>query len=390
MCTHIWGSFVAKLSNITLKHTANENRHHFGDDAANTILHNFYVDDLLKSLENEEQAISLLSRVQSLCAEGGFNLTKVLSSSPLLIESVPQDKRAPSVKSFELGKVLPVERALGVRWCVENDTLGFRILIEDNPLTRRGILSTISSIFDPLGLVAPFLLKGRKILQLITADHYGWDDGMTYEQIAAWRMWRKDLPLLNKINVERCYKPRSFGDAIDISLHHFGDGSINVGYGTAHYIRQVNKDGHIHVSLAMGKSRVTPLKSVTIPRIELTSGNTAVEVGSKVRSALNFDKVSESFWLDSMVALGYIYNERKRFRIFVANRVSKIRALSNKEQWRYIESENNPADLATRGISPTEVDKLHTWFHGPSFLWKPENHWDKKPTFPKFQMMTLR
>ena len=255
--------------------------------------------------------------------------------------------------------------------------------MDDIPLTRRGILSSISSTYDPLGCVAPFLLKGRIILQQITSDHYGWDDNVTDEQRAAWTEWRKDLPLLNNLQIQRCFNPISFGNVVNISLHHFADGSVNSGYGTSHYIRQVDEYGKICVSLAMGKSRVSPLKLLTIPRIELTAANTAAVVGAKVRTELDFSNISEWFWSDSMVALGYIRNERKRFRIFVSNRVSRIRALSDKEQWNHVESDLNPADHASRGISAKEVDKVNMWFRGPSFLWEPEHNWKEETIIPE-------
>ena len=177
MCIHIFGAISSpSCANYALKRTAEDNRERLGDVVADIILCDFYVDDMLKSTEDDDSAISLLSGVQASCGEGGFNLTKVVSNSLKVINSTSVDKRAASLKEFELCKKLPVERALGVMWFVENDTFGFRISIHDQPLTRRGILSSISSIYDPCGLGSPFLLKGRKILQEITADKAGWDD----------------------------------------------------------------------------------------------------------------------------------------------------------------------------------------------------------------------
>ena len=166
MCVHIFGAISSpSCANYALKRTAEDNREQFGNEAADTILRDFYVDDMLKSIDDDEGAVSLLSEVQNSCKEGGFNLTKVVSNSHKVISSTAVDKRAASLKEFELFKKLPVERALGVVWSVENDSFGFRISIQDQPLTRRGILSSISSIYDPCGLGSPFLLKGRKILQ---------------------------------------------------------------------------------------------------------------------------------------------------------------------------------------------------------------------------------
>ena len=166
---------------------------------------------------------------------------------------------------------LIVERALGVSWCVEHDHFGFRVSLNDTPLTRRAILSSISSIYDPLGLISPFLLKGRKILQEITSEKDShWDDELKVEHIQAWRDWRESLFPLQSLRLDRCYKPNDFGDSIETTLHCFSD-ACQYGYGAACYLRQVNKNGKVHVSLVMGKSRVSPIKYTTIPRLELTA-----------------------------------------------------------------------------------------------------------------------
>jgi len=127
---------------------------------------NFYVDDLLKSKRSTESSVELISAIGQMCKAGGFHLTKFVSNDRRVLESVPVEDRSKGVRNLNFSQeALPVERALGVHWCVENDTLGFRISLQDKPLTRRGVLSTVSSIYDPLGLASPFLLEGRRILQ---------------------------------------------------------------------------------------------------------------------------------------------------------------------------------------------------------------------------------
>ena len=157
-----------------------------------------------------------------------------------------------------------IERALGVHWCIEPDSLGFRITLQNTPLTRRGILSTISSIYDPLGIAGQFVLNGRKILQRITALKDGWDCKVPDDLAESWKEWRKSLPQLQNIFVQICYKPNSFQSVVRPSLHIFSDAS-EIGYGVACYLRQVDSHGKINVSLVFGKSRVAPTKYVTIP-----------------------------------------------------------------------------------------------------------------------------
>ena len=120
--------------------------------------------DLLKSVNSEDDAINLIKNVRSMCNEEGFNLTKFVSSRKKVLHSIPETFRRNDVKGKDLGCKLPDEQALGILWNVEADTLGFKIAIKEKPLTRRGMLSTLSSIYDPLGLGLPFLLKGKQII----------------------------------------------------------------------------------------------------------------------------------------------------------------------------------------------------------------------------------
>ena len=164
MCVHIFGGVSSgACSNYALRRTAIENENKY---AAKTLKNNFYVDGMLKSVENEDKAITLMKDVKLMCQEGNFNLTKFASSSKRVLQSIPEKDRKMGVKNSDLLRSLPEERALGVLWNVENDTLGFKVNLKEKPLTRRGVLSVLSSIYDPLGFGAPFL-KGNRIIQKV-------------------------------------------------------------------------------------------------------------------------------------------------------------------------------------------------------------------------------
>ena len=211
--------------------------------------------------------------------------------------------------------------------------------MKDSPLTRRGILGTISSIYDPLGLAGPFILKGRKILQQITMENSSWDEDISPEMRSAWEKWRVELHTLQDLQTKRCYKPSSF-KVVSSSLHNFSDAS-DYGYGQASYLRQVSEEGGICVSLVMGKSRVVPSKPTTVPRMELVAALVSSKVAAMLQEELDIGNLSRSYWVDSRVVLGYICNDVRRFRTFVANRVKKIRKLTEKGQWSYISTDSN-------------------------------------------------
>ena len=207
-------------------------------------------------------------------------------------------------------------------------------------------MSTISSIYDPYGFAGPFLLRGRKILQKITSLKDGWDSQVPEDLAALWMAWRQQLPNLQVLAIPRCYKPNVFGSVKHQSLHLFSDAS-EIGYGVASYLRQVDINGRINVSMVFGKSRVAPVKSVTIPRLELTAATVSTKIGAMLKEELQLSNMHDYYWTDSKISLGYICNDVKRFRIFVANRAAKIRAYTSKEQWQYVDTKENPADHAS-------------------------------------------
>ena len=133
-------------------------------------------------------------------------------------------------------------------------------------------------------------------------------------------------------------------------LHHFSDAS-NKGYGQCSYLRLTDEQGKIHCSFVVGKSRVTPLKPVTIPRLELTAAVVSVRVATQLAKELRLENVEQIFWTDSKVILGYISNESRRFHVYVANRVQEIQDKTSPKQWKYVETKSNPADEGLRGIS---------------------------------------
>ena len=232
---------------------------------------------------------------------------------------------------------------------MESDAFKFRIEFADRPLRRRGILSTVSSVFDPLGVLAPFVLIGKRILQELCRDGANWDDKIPDDLLARWERWRNDVVLLAKLSIPRCYVPDDFGEIKVVEMHNFSDAS-EIGYGQCSYLSLVDHLGRIHCSLVLAKSRVAPLKLVTIPRLELTAALVTAKVGVLLKRELEYEQVNEFFWSDSKVVLGYIFNSVRRFHVFVANRIEQIRDLTSLAQWRYVESKENPADYASRGL----------------------------------------
>ncbi|XP_068742033.1 uncharacterized protein [Montipora capricornis] len=323
MTVHLFGAGSSPgCSNFALKRTAEDGEREFGARAAEELKKNFYVDDALKSVPTEKDAIDLIQAVKGMCAKGGFNITKFVSNSREVMMSVPPEDRAKEIKGLDLSiDKLPMEIALGVHWCIESDAFKFRIELKDKPCTRRGILATISTIFDPLGLIAPVVLVGKQILQEICHGK-GWDEPIDGEVLAKWERWR-----------------------------------------------------------ILGKARVAPLRSVTIPRLELTAATISVRVANVLKEELDYEELQDFYWTDSKVVLGFISNESRRFHVYVANRVQFIRDQTSPDQWRYVESGSNPADEGSRGVNAKEFIRKSQWIRGPEFLWQTEDHWPRQGSY---------
>ena len=281
------------------------------------------------------------------------------------------------MKNLDFGHA-PIERALGVQWCVSSDTFGFSIIVKDRPATRRGILSVVSSVYDPLGFVSPFILSAKILLQDLCRKKLNWDDKIPDEDLQRWKSWLETLPKLEQFSVGRCFKPPDFGEVISSQLHYFSDAS-EVAYGAVAYLRLVNASGVVHCSFVIGKSRLSPLKPVTIPRLELSAAVLSTRLDRMILEEIEVAVDESVYWTDSTCVLRYIENEEKRFQTFVANRVAAIREQSLPSQWRYVETKLNPADDASRGMTVEAITESNRWIRGPDFLWQNEENWPKRP-----------
>ena len=380
MVVHLFGAVSSpSCANYVLQRTAEDNRDHFRPEVIDTILQNVYVDDCLKSMATEDEAILLIKELTTACHRGGFHFSKWISNSRRVLSSVPEVDRAKEVKELNLDRdKLPTERALGVQWCVEDDNFTFSVTTKPQPHTRRGILSVVSSVYDPLGLLAPFTLTSKLLLQELCSLNLGWDEEVPQIFSERWIKWKLDLQKITNFKVKRCLKPKDFGEPIQAQLHHFADASEH-GYGTVSYLRLKNDKNTIHVSFMMGKARVAPLKRMTIPRMELAAAVLATKVDKVLRRELQLQLQSSMFWTDSQSVLKYIANQHTRFHTFVANRVSAIRDATKVTQWRYINTKVNPADVASRGQNADKFMENRNWIHGPDMLWKSENDWPQPP-----------
>ena len=234
MTRHLFGAVSSMgCANIGLKGIATDYEHIYGVDAGDFIRDCFYVDDGLCSVATDEQAHSLIQRSVAMCKEGGIELAKFVSSSQNVLQSIDPALIAAKVK-VDFSEDIN-ERSLGTHWHVNDDIFFFTIQQPPPLYTRRKLLSVIASVFDPMGLVSPFVLLGKQLLQNACALGLNWDDDLPPPIQQGYKNWCTNLNDLPSIKIQRCVKPKDF-TASSVELHHFSDASIS-GYGVCSYLR---------------------------------------------------------------------------------------------------------------------------------------------------------
>ncbi|XP_067947051.1 uncharacterized protein [Watersipora subatra] len=248
--------------------------------ASQFIQKNFYVDDGITSVPTVEEALELIESSRKLCQKGNLRLHKFVSNNAQVLKGIPESER--SVKDVDLynGCFLP-QRTLGLEWSMKEDVLKFTDKeFQPKPMTRRGVLSTVSQLYDPLGFLAPFSLKGKNILQKINKVDDDWNKGIPPGLIQPWKEWVKELGNLDDVLIPRCIKPADFGPTAQAELHHFCDASLS-GIGACSYMRLIDINGNVHTCLLLAKSRVVPSKGIiTVPHLELQGAVVATQLHS--------------------------------------------------------------------------------------------------------------
>ena len=227
MVKHVFGATSSpSVANFCVKKTASSFGQEFEPEVSETLEKNMYVDDLMKSVDTPEKAIELSEQLRELLSRGGFRLTKWLSNDRKFLEEIPESERAKSVVNLEIDN-LPTECALGVRWNVETDKFIWEVREETVTLakqklpTRRGMLSVIYSLFDPIGFIAPYIMKAKLLLQDLCRKQRAWDDEIEEQEKQQWNGWLTDLPKLEEVNTDRCFQPKDFGEVKSSKLHIF-------------------------------------------------------------------------------------------------------------------------------------------------------------------------
>ena len=436
---HIFGaSSSPPVANFTLKYHAHRIREKYGEAIFWQIMNSFYVDDFIASFEDVETARAVRMGVTKALAEGGFELCKFSSSHPEVLNN--QDEPAQSVaplqdpETFEMTQKIALEasespgdpeigelfdsldegsldnlakeliqmgqtsssKILGLGWDKETDMYYVRVPdnYEQKTDTRRKMLKLVASIYDPVGLAAPYILKGRIIMQRTCELELGWDQKLPVDIQNDFDSWKSNMAELNNIRVPRWISTEFYKNA-RTDLIGFCDASFE-GYGVAFYARKYfheNDEGY--ATLIRAKARVVP-KSMhknkienqenhndSIPRLELNAARLAAKMMREIckESGIKFDK--KIILTDSATILTWINDPDKKYKTFEAFRLNTIRELTDPDQWRHCPTKDNPADHCTHGLNATDKEKWCQFISGPAWLSKGEDQWPPVRPLPK-------
>lgn len=333
----------------------------------------FYVDDFVSGGNNTEEALVLSRESKNIMKEAGMMLRKWISNDYALMENWKLEGFDTNPPDTSSSSKTNLTKVLGIKWNSQEDYLTLEVqglleLIREDKNSKRFILMAVGKLFDPLGLITPYTIKIKCLIQELWKRKIAWDESLPPEITKIWKTLCAELSLLNKLKVPRLVLDSVHEETEDIiELHSFCDASKKA-YGASIYLR-VKKRDKIIVNLVTSKSRVTPLKNITLPRLELLGALVAARLSNKVQEIMNKRKPFVIYhWTDSKVALYWIRGSSKKWKSFVANRVQEITKLTDRESWFHCSGKSNPADILSRGTSVESLLQDTMWWNGPPFL----------------------
>uniref|UniRef100_A0A8D8SQJ6 Integrase catalytic domain-containing protein n=2 Tax=Cacopsylla melanoneura TaxID=428564 RepID=A0A8D8SQJ6_9HEMI len=340
--------------------------------ASHAVLHETYVDDITSGAADVKTALVLRDELIALLGKAQLSLRKWASSHPEILSDLPTD-HVQSAIGFggEDGGALKV---LGLEWRPNQDVFTYTITppVIDSQHTKRSILSTIARLFDPVGWLSPTTFFAKCIIQRTWLAGLDWSAPLPEEIAADWNNFLNQIVSLSEISIPRfCHITPSS----KYSILGFCDGSEK-GYAAVLYLRSASSENDIHISLLKAKSRVAPLKSATIPRLELLAALLLSRLLVSIQGVVQKLNVKNVFlFSDSTVVLGWLRTSPHRLKTFVANRVVEILDNTAPSSWHHISTHENPADCASRGLLPKDLVKHPLWWTGPSFISQPQDTW---------------
>jgi hypothetical protein len=350
-------------------------------ETVDSILENIFVDDVLEARGTVDDAWKFITEAKAILAKGSLHLYKFVSNSAELLQRLSPDERGSddilTLTEFNEDEEDNATSALGVQYAPRGDCFqfkGFEVLVDEKTPTKRTITSKMARLWDPMGYIGPFSVRAKLIARDCWLAGTDWDEKPPDDVIAKWDKWLSEVQHLKNISI-----PRNVDTHKEIhlrELHCLTDASMQAMCACV-YLRTVYQNNEIEVRLLMAKTRVAPIKTQTLPRLELIGCVMGARLSEYVSREIKFDPKATIFWSDSKTALQWINKEAASWKCFVAARVRQIQELTEAKQWNHVAGVLNSSDMGSRGFPIQDLYEKTFWFHGPEFLSRPEDEWPK-------------
>ena len=379
------------IAQLALRKTAESESDKY-PQAADTLIKNTYMDDVLDSANSVHDAKKLTRDVDEVLSKGGFVIKKWTTTS----ETSGFRDMCTGEKTVEEDS-----KVLGITWNAQTDEFGFKTKlnfsekkrkIRSSPnlkqeeirsrtpkdLTKRMILSQVNGIYDPLGLTTPFTIRAKMMMRELSMENSGWDDPVTEETRKCWMSFFEEMFDAEEITYPRAVKPN---DTVGLPvLVIFSDASEKA-FGACAYVRWEVPGGEFESRLLLSKSRLAPSKRITMPRLELSGALLSARLLDFIKKHTRLAFKKAYMIVDSEIVRAMLQKESYGFNTFTGVRVGEIQALSDKEDWYWVEGVLNIADIITRGEKVLKLGRQSEWQNGPSFLRKKEDEWPLKKSY---------
>ena len=348
--------------------------------ASRAVQENFYVNDFFYGADSLDEVSRMRNEVIELLRRGGFYIRKWASNHRHALDNLYQKY----LDFSDSRKVSGLRKALEISWDALLDEFTYSVQPIDNTkkITKRAIVSTIARIFDPLGLLGPVTLALKIIVQECWKLKVRWNQTFPQTLHTKWQSTANQLQLIKNLRIPRHVV---LPDYTEIQIHGFCDSS-QLRYAACLYLRSEGVESQVLIRLVCAKSRVAPVKQLTIPRLELCGAVLLTRLLSEVRLAINLPIRRVRCWTDSEIVLLWLRKTPQALQVFEGNRVAEIQRTSTVDEWRHIPGKLNPADALSCGQSPAEFLRNQSWFGVFDWLQQPENAW---PTATKLHVTEL-
>ncbi|XP_070854705.1 uncharacterized protein [Drosophila suzukii] len=343
--------------------------------AAQAVKNYHYVDDFIYSGNDNKEVIEIATQVRHIHAAGGFYIRNWASNSKTVLGKLGGKSSSTEVE------ITTAEKVLGLYWIPETDDLTFifkfsrlkrDIWTENDAPSKRELLQVLMSMYDPLGLIACYTIELKILLQEVWRTPTDWDDCIPESLLPRWNRWKQAITLIATVKIPRCFF-RTNEDIHDVQLHTFVDAS-ELAYAAVSYLR-IQQGNSVYLSLLAAKTKVAPLSPLSIPRMELQAAVTGAKLSQSIQTNSRLSVNSHYYWTDSKTVLKWLRMDPRKFQQYVMHRVGEVLELNNVDQWHWVPSDLNPADIATKTSCFTS---MHKWFDGPEYLLQERSRW---PTY---------